>query len=544
MIFYTNKFFSSFLVVSSLFFYGCESYNNITEEPPSIDGNISDKAIWYETQQNDVVDMFINFDEPNEYLCAPYDSVNSNPRGCTFEDINNDLDPIDDYEPVLHVNMSTSDFNQTTSNNATFKIKGGFTRTATQKSYSLKLDSKELLYLEQRKFMLTKSESDRSRLRNKVAFDLFREIPNITSLQVNFLHIFINGVDYGLFNQAEAMRKEYLVHRGWNPDDHIYNANNFFFQDLPALALDDKGEPLDPEAFEKIIEIKNGKDHRKLLEMIKAVNSTEDINSVIDKYFDRENYLTWLAVNLLLGDKDAIQHNYYLYNPVNSNKFYFLPWDYDGAWASKKYLSRTEYGISVWWSVVLHQKFFSNSTNLDELYAKTDQIRQEYLSDEKVQTVVDKYIETVVPFQDVEPDSIKNSSSRCRTTAQELVTRIQDSVDLYKSTIGSPMPFHQMPSYNTRTHTFSASWETSVDLEGDNIVYDLELSSGTPENVIFKKDGLKSTSYQEDMTLENGTYYLKVISREVENVEHYQLAYDKISVNDIFYFGIAKFEVQ
>ncbi len=570
-IFQIDKFLILFLINSLFFFNGCESYNDIIEDPPSVVGNINDKDEWYKTEKSEPIIMYINFDDPNENLCASAIDIldaktrdneaktidinadahavsdllkNSDDRKCTFEDINNDLDPIDNYIPLLHVNMSTSDFNTTTLNNATFKIKGGFTRRATQKSYSLKLDSKESLYLEQRKFMLTKSESDRSRLRNKIAFSLFREIPNITSLQVNFIHLFINGEDYGLFNQAEAMRKEFLLHRGWKSEDHLYNANNFFFQDLDVFQLNADGEPLDPVGFNNIVEIKNGKDHTKFVEMIKAINTTSNIDSVIEKYFNRDNYLTWLAVNLLLGEKDAIQHNFYLYNPINSNKFYFLPWDYDGAWAPQKYLSRTEYGISVWWSVSLHKKFFSIQKNLDDLYAMTDLIRKKYINNKNVQSIVNKYINIVVPFQNRLPDSIKNSPESCKTTANSLVSNIQDNIDLYKSTIGSPMPFTQFASYDENSTIFSAHWEESIDLEKNLIVYDLELSSGTPENIILKKNGILELDFSQKISLSSGKYYLKIIAREKENPRHYQLAYDKIKVNDIHYYGVLEFIVK
>ncbi len=38
-----------------------------------------------------------------------------------------------------------------------------------------------------------------------------------------------------------------------------------------------------------------------------------------------------MATNILLYQTDAVTHNFYLYNPVGSEKLYFLPWDYDGA---------------------------------------------------------------------------------------------------------------------------------------------------------------------------------------------------------------------
>jgi hypothetical protein len=523
---------------------GCTSYNDVNETP-SVVGAINDEDSWYKDESSEVIEMSVTIPVPNDFLCEPYDDITAPMRPCTLDDINNDLDPIDSYTPKLHIHMQTPTFaNNRDLENATFKIKGGYTRLGDQKSYSLKLDSKADLFLAQRKFMLTKSASDRSRLQNKVAFDLFRKIPNITGLQVNFIHLMVDGEDYGLFNQPEAMRKEYLVNRGWNPNDHIYNANNFLFEDSPALALDEDGEPIDPVAFGDILEIKNGNHHQKLHEMLVAIQNTTNIDEVVDKYFDRDNYLTWLAVNLILSDKDAIQHNFYLYNPLYSDKFYFLPWDYDGAWATKKYLNRGEYGISVWWRSALHRKFLSVKKNRDDLYALADKIRADYITDDAIQSITDKYKDLVLPYQLVLPDSEHNSESSWERKTEELVTRIPDNIAMYKEVIGSPMPFDSYASYNKDTSTLDISWGESVDLEGDAIVYDVNVSQGSVDNVIIEAKDIQGLTFSKQIALDSGTYYLRVISKEVDNPQHFQTSYSKIKVDGVHYFGVLEFIVE
>lgn len=241
--------FLAFLYIT-LLFVGCESYNNRGDVPPSVIGDIDDNNTgWYNDKLNslnddvmlpsDVITLNVTIPTPNDYSCKPWDDLTSSPRPCTLEDIKHDILPEDDYEPLLHVNVSSKNFGLPTDvMNASFKIKGGYTRRAAQKAYSVKLDSKKNLFMKQRKFMLTKSESDPSRLRNKIAFDLFRRIPDISSLKVEFVHLKINGVDYGLYNMPEAIRKEYLINRGWNNGDHLYDAVNFLFRELPELSLD------------------------------------------------------------------------------------------------------------------------------------------------------------------------------------------------------------------------------------------------------------------------------------------------------------------
>lgn len=531
----------------SIFFVGCESYNDKKDPLPSVVGDIVDNVAWYNDVNNDVMLFSVNNPIPNEYKCKPFDDLTAPSRPCTLEDINGDTDPADDYEPLLHVNLSTSDFGLPIDVvNASFKIKGGYTRYAAQKSYSIKLDSKENLLMKQRKFMVTKSQSDASRVQNKLAFDLFRIIPNITSLKVQFVNLKINDVDYGLYNNVEAYRKEYLVNRGWNKDDHLYNAVNFMFKEVPELSLDVNGEPVNEVEFSKILEIKNGKDNSKLIEMLHALNTTTNIDTVIAKYFNRKNLLTWLAINLVINNKDTIQHNFYLYNPLYSDTFYFMPWDYDGAWSDERYLGKNEYGISVWWQSVLFRKFLSVKKNRDDLYAMAEILRDRYITDEFIKNKIAEYEASVRPFQSQAPDNEHNSDNSWVNGSQRLWSSIPANINMYKSVIGDPMPFFMSVEY--ANSLLNVKWDESIDLEGDTIVYDLKISSdgnfSDNNTTIIDQEDILDLNYTRNIHLGKGTYYIKVISKELNDPTHYQISYEQVDLNNETLYGVIKLEVQ
>ena len=61
-------------------------------------------------------------------------------------------------------------------------------------------------------------------------------------------------------------------------------------------------------------------------------NEAMPINDVIAKHFDRKNYVTWLAMNMVLDNRDTNSQNFLLYSPRNSATWTFVPWDYDAAW--------------------------------------------------------------------------------------------------------------------------------------------------------------------------------------------------------------------
>ena len=524
-----------------LFFTGCTSYNDVNHNP-TFETTIKDTPSWYDDLNSNVKVIKLTYATPNKSLCAPYTNMLGTPRPCTLDDVNHDTDVTDKYIPSLNVKMSADNFT-TNVENATIKIRGNFSRQLAQKNYAVKLVSKINLLEKQRKFNLNKHQADRSRVKNKLAMDLIHEIPNIPGVKTQFVNLFINGKDYGLFTHVESIRYEYLINRGWNKDDNIYNAVNFMFIPQPVFKTDAKGVPLDPDAFNQLLEIKNGKNHSKVAEMLNAIATTNDINQVIDKYFDRDNYITWLAIQLIFGNKDSIQHNYYLYNPVYSDKFYFLPWDFDGAWGKPQYLSKYEYGLSLWWNVPLHQKFFLNPDNLAELEAKVDELRSKYITDANVQAKLDSYEPSVHPFMLQEPDTQNDSERTWRKATDALLTGITDNIALYRSVNGHPMPFHQY--YNNGV----IKWEKSVDLEGDEIVYDLKIADN-PEmnNSIISYNDLSELSYtltpEDKNLLPTGSYYLQVISKEKNNPEHYQVTYDKPpKINGIHYYGIISIDV-
>ena len=86
----------------------------------------------------------------------------------------------------------------------------------------------------------------------------------------------------------------------------------------------------DDDEFESILDIEEGDDHTVLLEMLDALNDpSSDFDEVFATYFNEQNYLIWLACNILFGNLDTNSQNFFLYRPSESRVFYFMPWDYD-----------------------------------------------------------------------------------------------------------------------------------------------------------------------------------------------------------------------
>lgn len=539
-------------------FTGCETYNTV-DSSPSIKGDIEDNASWYDDMQNHVLDMRVAIPTPNDFNCTDFNDTNGTLRPCTFTDVNNDIDAYDDYEPMLRVNLQMNDFNSSIDlMNASFEQKGKSTRESEYKSYRIKLDSEENIYRGERTFQLNKHPYDNSKVRNKLAFDLFREIPHMTSLKTEFVYLDINSTEnnisdvnssnFGLFTHVEKVGKEFLINRGWNEDDKLYKAQDFDFSSYDELVLDEEGEPVDPEAFDKVLEIERGENHKNLSNMLKAINDpSSNFELVFEKYFNRNNYITWLAVNIILANKDTVTQNFYLLNPINSDTFYFLPWDYDNTDQFVKW----ELGIGMWWAVPLHNRFLRIEQNRIDLDNMVKSIREMYITSEVLQSKIDTYEALIAPYLLRSPQIDDFEFREWQRDIKTLENEININLKNYESQVGHPMPFWQEVSYEEGS--LALGWERSIDLEGDSVIYELKVSQ-TPDMNDSIIDELvedipsideNNINISKNITLDNGIYYMRVISKEKDNPEHYQIAFDnEVEVNDIRYPGVLEFEVK
>ena len=258
--------------------------------------------------------------------------------------------------------------------NATIQIRGASTTLSPQKSYKIELRDRAGEWRGQKTIALNKHVFDLTRVRNKLNFDLMKEIPNMVSLRTQFVHLYVKDetsdvpgegfVDYGLFTQVEQPNQRFLRNHLLDGDGQLYKTTFFEFYRYPEqIRLAD--DPLyDEDAFSTIIEIKGNRDHSKLILMLEDVNNYNlPIVQTFETYFDSENYFTWMAFNILVGNIDTQSQNYYLYSPKNGEKWYFIPWDYDGALSrqNRDYFGKYpyeywEFGIANFWGGVLHNR--------------------------------------------------------------------------------------------------------------------------------------------------------------------------------------------
>lgn len=517
----------------------------------------------YDTSQPDVLTVGIKT-IIGSGPCVPGDY-----SGCTLSDVNNDTDATDDFKPEVKIHFTADDFpDEGKVSNATLRLRGSSSRYEDLKSYRIKLDSKKDLWRGERNLQLNKHLSDLTRVRNKLSFDLMTTIPNLPSLRTQFVHFFIDDEDYGLYTHVERVGKEYLIRRKWDKDSNIYKAEDFDFTMNDALLIDGEGKPLDESAFETILEIKRGDDARNLIDMIKAVSDEKNDfkRDVLDKYFNLNNFLTWEAVNILMGNTDVTTYNFYLLNPKDSDTFYFLPWDFDSTWGydwqptivEGNFVPAKRYqGPHNLWATAFGKRFLSQPGALELLNEAVKEIKEKYLTPSIIKRYTDSYYNLVFPlistypdidYLDTNQDTEAKMFAEYNEVYEGLVEAVQRNYDRFLKEQNSPMPFHIDTPYLEGTDIVF-TWEDAVDLQNDNVTYDLEISD-SPEfksnNIKFSMKDLKNNTFTTQWMLPHGVYYYRVIARDTSNPrENWQLAFEEYydSKTDFTAYGVVRFKI-
>ncbi|MBF0499179.1 MAG: CotH kinase family protein [Candidatus Riflebacteria bacterium] len=472
--------------------------------------------------------------------------------------------------------------------NATLKIRGHASRRTTQKSFQIKLFDKKQPWRNLSTIELNKHPYDLTRVRNKLCFDLFKTLPHMGSLRTQFIHLTIKrnaedpGKDYGLFTQIESLNEHSLIDHGLDPNGIIYYPEDFFFLRYPdslRLASDPQYKK---EDFEKILGWPGNPDHAKLLAMLDDVNNEAlDIQQVMKKHFNLNNYLTWLAMNVLLENQDTYSQNFTLYSPSKGNVWYFLPWDYDGAMGftsqpdqqnEARLHLRWHQGIANWWDSMLHRRFLKIPGNVALLKAKIEELKNTIFTPEKIKGLLNEYHDTAKSYISRHPDldylpvkipeNGKNASDAVLISAFEeeynrLPSTVEASYKSFISTLERPMPFHLGTVQAEENHTQTAFyWNKSVSLSGDQIQYDLLISlkpDFTRESIVFESLNLSDSQVTSSSPgtakfsvssekIPQETLYWKIIARAEKNPqENWQTAFEFHEENEQLYDGVRSF---
>lgn len=440
--------------------------------------------------------------------------------------------------------------------NAKISLRGNTARNQPQKSYKIDLLDSAGTWNDQTTLNLNKHFKDLSKVRNKLSFDLMENIPNISSLRTQFVHLYVKDntagstvyEDYGLYTHVEQPNKKFLRNHLFDPNGYLYKVTFFEFARYPEQIKSETDPTYDKQKFESILEIKGREEHDKLIQLLNDINNYEiPINDVIDHHFDEENLLTWVAVNILMDNMDTDANNFYLYSPLNINTWLILPWDYDDGWnLGRKTLNIKPYqsGISNYWGNILLNRYFRDQKNVDKLTNKIEELYATYINEHTIEQQLAKYTATQNYLSRM-PDIqyLGGKVSNLDQELNEIVQTPKQALDRYYADLEKPKPFymHQEVVLENNKHIFS--WEPSFDLQGETLYYNVVIAKDPAlTDDVAKAEKIRETEIHV-AELPPGIYYLSV--RVEDKSGHTNSAFDMYTDDEgNNFFGTIQVEVK
>lgn len=412
--------------------------------------------------------------------------------------------------------------------NATVQIRGQTSSRSAQKNYKIELKDNKGLWNDQQTINLNKHYFEGLRFRNKLMFDLMSEIPQIMSLRTQFVHLYVKDAasgetafqDYGLYTQVEQLNKRAMRAHNLDRNGHLYKINFFEFYRYEDVIKTTDDPTYDESTFEYYLETKGNRDHSKLIELLEAVNSysmtTEELFST---YVDEENIAYWMAVMILTGNHDTQSRNMYLYSPLNSTKWYIIPWDNDAAFrgyenvlVSSKTDTSWEKGISNYWCNMLFRRCLQNEGFRETLDQAIGDIMNNYLTRQWLESAVADYTSVVKPYVYQMPDILHAllTTSQYDLVVEKLYDEVTDNYQKYLESLQKPMPFYVDVPELTKTG-LNVRWDASYTLDTQSVRYSVMLAKDYSfKQVLAEERDLFLPETQLKVSLTPGQYFLRV----------------------------------
>lgn len=412
--------------------------------------------------------------------------------------------------------------------NATVQIRGQTSSRNAQKNYKIELKDNKGFWNDQRTINLNKHMTEGLRFRNKLMYDLMSEIPQVMSLRTQFVHLYVKDAaagetefsDYGLYTQVEQLNRRGMRAHNLDRNGHLYKINHFEFYRYEDVikTTDDPG--YDEAAFDYLLETKGNADHTKLIGLLEAVNSySVTTQELFDTYIDKENVAYWMALMILTGNIDTSSRNMYLYSPLNSSKWYIIPWDNDVALIGYEnklinYVDGGSWqeGISNYWSNMLFRRCLMDAGFRETLDRAVQDLMENYLTEEWFESAVADYTSVTKSYLYQMPDILNAplTSSQYDLVAAKLYDQIAGNYQKYLESLQKPMPFYVDVPKPTETG-LRVNWDASYTLDAQSVRYSVTLAKDYSfKQILAEERDLFLPETELKVSLKPGQYFLRV----------------------------------
>ncbi|HLQ73434.1 MAG TPA: CotH kinase family protein [Bacillota bacterium] len=230
-----------------------------------------------------------------------------------------------------------------------FRFRGNSSRDFPKKSYNIRFEDRQDVLDGKKRLNLNAMWTDPSFMREHIAMQLFHDA-GITAPQTSYYELYINDIYEGLYVQVDRVDKDLLKTYDLNPDGTLIRDRFRQAEDLerPSIfGFDLSSVDNKVEFLEENMQYRGEPDWEAFSELVEWVYETPEGESFYDEFptvFDADNFTTWLAIHIIIGDRDAFGDDYWMYldHENEQAKWQLIPWDKDLTFGSHY---RDEYGV-------------------------------------------------------------------------------------------------------------------------------------------------------------------------------------------------------
>jgi hypothetical protein len=212
------------------------------------------------------------------------------------------------------------------------RLHGGASSEMPKKSFRVNLPKGQQLKSGERKLILRAEYVDKTMLRTRVSYEIYRATTWLPTPKSEYVHLRINGRYYGLMNHVQRIGGDFLQAWGLNPDGNLYESDPPY-----ELAVEPSGKltPMAPELYAQVYAKQAGltEDFNDLVAFIEGVLQLpkDDFAANIDQHLRVDDWLAYAAGMAVLQNHEHIRKNFYLYRDpaAADDRWVFFPWDLD-----------------------------------------------------------------------------------------------------------------------------------------------------------------------------------------------------------------------
>ena len=251
-------------------------------------------------------------------------------------------------------------------------------------------------------WVLNAAYIDRSLMRHKLSYDIFRSFSEPGAPRYaagsRFVEVYLNQRYHGVYLLMERVDRQLLGLRAFNSNDFshsvIYKAEDHAANFGQAGRGGFEQREPDPER----------KEYWRPLELFTRFTSSSrpqefwDAEKGIAQQLDLDNAIDFHILVQVTANSDGITKNFLLARDgqeqgPQTNKFFFVPWDYDGTFGRN--WDATPYAHNVWLSNPLFERLMQNAEYRRRFAARWRQLRGRQLAEATLVAMMDENAATL-----------------------------------------------------------------------------------------------------------------------------------------------------